>query len=95
VIDIINTRIAHDHVVALDDLVRRGRYTSRTDAVRTAIAVLLTTEREADIVESHRRAYGSGETIEDDAVVARTSKRIYRHMIEADMIEADMIEADR
>jgi len=45
-------------VAALDDLVAGGRFASRSDAVRAALARLLEEERERAIDEAYRRGYG-------------------------------------
>lgn len=49
---VITIKIHEAYVEALDELVRRGRYTSRSEAIREAIRELL--KREAEII----RAYG-------------------------------------
>lgn len=42
----------------LDAAVRRGRFTTRSDAVRAGIELLLREEREREIDEAYRRGYG-------------------------------------
>lgn len=83
-VDVVNTRMQHQAVAALDELVRRGLYASRTEAIRDAVATLLKSVREADIVESHRLAYAVDQPVDDDAFVARVGRRAYRRMVEDD-----------
>jgi Arc/MetJ-type ribon-helix-helix transcriptional regulator len=45
-------------VAALDELVAGGRFTSRSDALRAALARLLDDERERAIEDAYRRGYG-------------------------------------
>lgn len=45
-------------VSALDDLVARGRFRSRSHALREGFARLLREERERAIEEAYRRGYG-------------------------------------
>ena len=48
---IITLKIHEAYVEALDELVRRGRYTSRSEAIREAIRELL--KREAEIMKAY------------------------------------------
>ncbi len=80
VVSVVNTRMQPDEVVALDDLVKRGLYSSRTDAIRDAVNRLILAVHEADLVESHRRAYSDG--ADDDRVAVVASRREYRRMVE-------------
>lgn len=41
----------------LDEVVARGRFASRSEALREGLAMLLREERERDIEEAYRRAY--------------------------------------
>lgn len=43
---------------SLDEIVKQGKYESRTDAVRKAVERLLAEEREREIDEAYRRGYG-------------------------------------
>jgi Arc/MetJ-type ribon-helix-helix transcriptional regulator len=52
-------RIPERDVVALDAAVAGGRFESRAAAVREGIGRLLSDEREREIAERYRRAYGS------------------------------------
>ena len=83
VVDIVNTRMPHQEVVELDALVQRGLYSSRTEAIRDAVSRLIASIREADLIESHRRAYAQDSSVDDSAITA-ASKRAYQKMVEDD-----------
>ena len=83
VVDIVNTRMHHDEVAELDTFVQRGLYSSRTEAIRDAVNRLISSIREADLVESHRRAYADDSPV-DDSVVIAAGRRAYRRMVEND-----------
>jgi Arc/MetJ-type ribon-helix-helix transcriptional regulator len=53
----IPVRIPEKDARALDEAVARGRYESRSDALRAGLAMLLREEREREIEEAYRRAY--------------------------------------
>jgi Arc/MetJ-type ribon-helix-helix transcriptional regulator len=53
----IPVRIPKEDARALDEAVARGRYESRSDALRAGLAMLLREEREREIEEAYRRAY--------------------------------------
>jgi Arc/MetJ-type ribon-helix-helix transcriptional regulator len=44
-------------VAALDELVVRGRFASRSDALRTGLARIVREEREREISDAYRRDY--------------------------------------
>ena len=54
----IPVRISERDMAELDAAVRRGRFTTRSDAVRAGIELLLREEREREIDEAYRRGYG-------------------------------------
>lgn len=54
----IPVRISDRDVAELDAAVKRGRFTTRSDAVRAGIELLLREEREREIGEAYRRGYG-------------------------------------
>jgi Arc/MetJ-type ribon-helix-helix transcriptional regulator len=60
-------RLADQTLAAIDELVRDGVYSTRTDAVRTAIDLLLTAQRRSDndrqIVEGYTRAPQTDEEV--------------------------------
>jgi Arc/MetJ-type ribon-helix-helix transcriptional regulator len=51
-------RVTEQDVSALDELVARGRFASRSDALRTALARLLREVREQEIDEAYAKGYG-------------------------------------
>jgi Arc/MetJ-type ribon-helix-helix transcriptional regulator len=51
-------RLTEDDLAALDEMVARGRFASRSDALRAGLAQLLHEERERAIDEAYRRGYG-------------------------------------
>lgn len=53
----IPVRIPEEDARRLDDAVARGRFASRSEALREGLAVLLREEREQEIEEAYRRAY--------------------------------------
>lgn len=72
----IATRLPEDDVARLDALVSEGRYASRADAVRAAVATFLEVERRRRvgeaIVEGYRR------TPQSDAEVAQAEANLLR-----------------
>jgi Arc/MetJ-type ribon-helix-helix transcriptional regulator len=54
----IPVRLTEVDVSALDQLVASGRFASRSDALRTALASLLREAREREIDEAYARGYG-------------------------------------
>lgn len=53
----IAVRLADDELAELDEVVRSGRWESRAGAVRSAVRMLLSAERDAAVAEQYRRAY--------------------------------------
>lgn len=53
----IPVRIPESDLAALDAAVARGRFPSRSEALRAALRELLREEREREIDEAYRRAY--------------------------------------
>jgi Arc/MetJ-type ribon-helix-helix transcriptional regulator len=51
-------RLTEQDVAALDAVVASGRFSSRSDVLRSALARLLRDERERLIDEAYRRGYG-------------------------------------
>lgn len=51
-------RLTEEDVAALDDLVEHGRFSTRSDVLRTALAQLLEEERQQAIDDAYRRGYG-------------------------------------
>ncbi len=51
-------RIPDEDASRLDAIVASGRYASRSDALRQGLDLILRQERDREIVESYRRAYG-------------------------------------
>ncbi len=54
----IPVRISERDVAELDAAVKRGRFATRSDAVRAGIELLLREEREREIDDAYRRGYG-------------------------------------
>lgn len=52
-------RIPDETLADLDEQVKAGRYPSRAAAMRAAIEQLLRVQRELEIAEEYRRAYGA------------------------------------
>lgn len=50
-------RLTDEDVAALDEAVRRGRFSSRSDALRAGLAVVLREEVEREIDEAYARGY--------------------------------------
>jgi Arc/MetJ-type ribon-helix-helix transcriptional regulator len=50
-------RISDRDLSALDDLIARGRFASRSSALRAGLDLLLRTERERALEEAYRRGY--------------------------------------
>lgn len=50
-------RLTEEDVSALDRLVERGRFASRSDVLRAALSQLLEEERQQAIDEAYRRGY--------------------------------------
>jgi len=50
-------RIPSEDAKKLDDAVARGRFASRSAALREGLALLLREEKEREIVETYRRGY--------------------------------------
>jgi len=54
----VQTRLDDDELRALDAAVERGRFASRSDALRAGLAHVLREEREREIVAAYERGYG-------------------------------------
>jgi len=50
-------RLTHEDVSALDELVKHGRFATRSDVLRTALAQLLEEDRQKAIDDAYRRGY--------------------------------------
>jgi Arc/MetJ-type ribon-helix-helix transcriptional regulator len=50
--------LSEEDVVAMDGIVAAGRFSSRSHALRSALRLLLRSEREQAIDEAYRRGYG-------------------------------------
>jgi Arc/MetJ-type ribon-helix-helix transcriptional regulator len=50
-------RIPDRDAKMLDEVIARGRFANRSEAMREALAMLLKEEREREIEEAYRRAY--------------------------------------
>lgn len=51
-------RLTEDDVAAVDELVARGRFATRSDVLRAGLAQVLHEERERAIDEAYQRGYG-------------------------------------
>jgi Arc/MetJ-type ribon-helix-helix transcriptional regulator len=60
----IPVRIPSEDARALDDAVARGRFESRSDAIRDAVARLLRELRDEEIHAEYERAYGAVPQVE-------------------------------
>jgi Arc/MetJ-type ribon-helix-helix transcriptional regulator len=54
----VQTRLDRDELRALDAAVERGRFASRSEALRAGLAVVLREEREREITAAYARGYG-------------------------------------
>ena len=54
----VQTRLSDDELAELDDAIARGRFTSRSEALRAALAAVLAEEREREIAAAYERGYG-------------------------------------
>jgi Arc/MetJ-type ribon-helix-helix transcriptional regulator len=52
-------RLTERDAAALDEAVARGRFRSRSDALRLGLQLLLREERERELYEAYRRGYGA------------------------------------
>jgi Arc/MetJ-type ribon-helix-helix transcriptional regulator len=69
-------RLPDEVVRALDELVDKGRYSTRTDAIRSAIAALLATYQEAAIDRVLVEAYTRQPQTDEELAVARAATRV-------------------
>jgi Arc/MetJ-type ribon-helix-helix transcriptional regulator len=51
-------RLTEEDAARLDELVERGRFANRSQALRAGLARLLKEERDREIDEAYRRGYG-------------------------------------
>jgi Arc/MetJ-type ribon-helix-helix transcriptional regulator len=51
-------RLTEEDTARLDELVERGRFANRSDALRAGLARLLEEERDHEIDDAYRRGYG-------------------------------------
>jgi Arc/MetJ-type ribon-helix-helix transcriptional regulator len=51
-------RLTEEDTARLDELVKRGRFANRSEALREGLRELLREEREREIDEAYRRGYG-------------------------------------
>lgn len=54
----VQTRLDDEELRALDEVVARGRFASRSDALRAGLARVLHEEREREIAAAYARGYG-------------------------------------
>lgn len=54
----VQTRLDDDELHALDAAVKRGRFASRSDALRAGLAHILHEERDREIAAAYARGYG-------------------------------------
>lgn len=54
----VQTRLDDDELRALDAAIERGRFASRSDALRAGLAHVLREEREREIAAAYARGYG-------------------------------------
>jgi Arc/MetJ-type ribon-helix-helix transcriptional regulator len=54
----VQTRLDDDELRALDAAIERGRFASRSDALRAGLARVLRDEREREIAAAYARGYG-------------------------------------
>jgi Arc/MetJ-type ribon-helix-helix transcriptional regulator len=71
----IATRLPDADVARLDDLVAQGRFESRADAVRAAVARFLDAERRRAIGEAIAEGYRRVPQTEDELAVAEANVR--------------------
>jgi Arc/MetJ-type ribon-helix-helix transcriptional regulator len=55
----VQTRLGADELAALDAAIERGRFASRSDALRAGLALVLREEREREIAAAYARGYGA------------------------------------
>lgn len=55
----VQTRLTEQELRLLDAAIARGRFASRSDALRAGLARVLREEHEQQIVEAYRRGYGA------------------------------------
>lgn len=63
-------RLTDDELAGLDELVREGRFESRTAAIRQALADQRRTESDCALAEAYRRAYAHTPITEDERDLA-------------------------
>ena len=54
----VQTRLEDAELARLDAAIARGRFSSRSEALRAALALALDAEREREIVAAYERGYG-------------------------------------
>ena len=80
-------RLTEEDVVALDRVVSGGRFRNRSDAIRSALRLLLRAEREREIEEAYRRGYGAHP---QDEQVARENLEAWAARLAAENDEAPL-----
>lgn len=77
----IPVRIPEEDARALDEVVARGRYASRSEALREGLALLLREEREREIEEAYRRGY---EKYPQEDWIGETGLALFAALVEAE-----------
>ncbi len=84
----IAVRLPQSDLEQLDVAVARGVFPSRAAAVRAALARLLHEQREREIAEEYRRAYGAQPSDEDDEALGRAGLQLGAELYAGDDGEA-------
>jgi len=71
----ISIRLPEIDTTAIDELVDAGQYPTRSAFVAAAVRDALAAERERQIAEQYRRAYGDHPLSEDEAWVIEAGRR--------------------
>lgn len=66
-------RLDTEEIAALDGLVAAGRFPSRAEAVRAALAAQRRSEQDRSIAAAYARGYGHTPTTQDDSDLAVTA----------------------
>ncbi len=77
----IPVRIPERDAELLDEAVARGRFASRSEALREGLALLLREEREREIEEAYRRAY---EKYPQEDWIGETGLALFAAWVEAE-----------
>lgn len=77
----IPVRIPEEDAAKIDEAVARGRFESRSAALREGLALLLREEREREIEEAYRRGY---EKYPQDERVGRDGLILFQQRVESE-----------